>query len=98
MADNERKMSREDMLRVENIYLKIENGKVQEELLRRSFAESMQKLMGDRKRLQEEMTTLKEEFTVKYEINLGVDQIRADGTIVPAGSAPAGSINPPLSS
>ena len=92
-----KKVSREDMLRVENIYLKIEHGKMQEQVMKQEFTEGMRRLMVDRKKYQEEILALSTEYSEKYGIKLGEAQILPDGTIVPAGSAPANSINPALS-
>lgn len=74
-----KKVSKEDMLKVEVLYLKITNCKMQEEVMKRDAL----KLQEDKAKYQQELVALSVEYGVKYGIELGKAQIMPDGTIIP---------------
>ena len=73
-----RRISAEDRLSVENIYLRLENLALQHKMLQKD----LQKCEELIKEAQTKMLDKSKEFQEKYGIVLGRDQIGPDGTIL----------------
>jgi len=79
-----RKISEEDRLSVENLYLRVENLALQRKVLQQDLA----KADGMIKEVQQKLVDKSKEFAQKYGIVLGRDQIAPDGTILTTGETP----------
>lgn len=77
-----RVVSLEDRQTIELLYIKIENLKLQTQLLDSKRLEIEQQKL----KLQKELLGKSEEFKTKYGIVLGKDQVNPDGSIVSQGS------------
>lgn len=81
----EKKLSREDHLYLDNVQLRIMNLGFKEGELRQEF----QEIQSEKVRLQKEWMKLRKDFEERYGIDFDKQEIRAsDGAIVPAGSTP----------
>lgn len=79
----EKTISREDLLRSENLQLRLMNISLQEQRL----VADISALREERGKLQQEYVALRRELEEKYGIDLSKSEIRAgDGVVVPTGS------------
>lgn len=82
--DLPRKISEEDRLAVENLYLRIENLALQQKLLQADLTKSGEMI----KEAQQKLVAKSQEFQKKYGIKLGRDKISTDGTILEIDGRP----------
>lgn len=75
----ETKLSKEDRLEIENLYLKVENLKLQQLQLQRDITTSVEM----RLKLQGEMSLLQLALSKKYGVDLQHCDVGADGSITP---------------
>jgi len=73
------KLSKEDRLEIENLFLKVENLKLQQLQLQRDITTSVEM----RQKLQGEMSLLQLALSKKYGVDLQYCDIGLDGSIVP---------------
>jgi len=76
------KLSRDDRLEIENLYLKVENLKLQQLQLQRDIVTSVEL----RQKLQGEMSSLQISLSKKYSVDLQNCDISHDGSITPKAS------------
>lgn len=82
----ERKLTPEEVFRVENYYLKIQNLHLQTQLLEAQKQQAYATLQ----QLQKELEAFRRELSDRYGVEIGRQSVRPDGTIVtPGASAPA---------
>ena len=72
-----------DRLKIENLYLKVENYRLQGERLQQDIVTCVQM----RQKAQQEMQALQQELSKKYDCDFMKAKILPDGTIVPAANA-----------
>lgn len=73
------RLSREERLELENITLKVENTRLQQERLKLDFERATTMLLG----LQKESFELLDRLNKKYGVDLTKSNIQSDGSIVP---------------
>lgn len=74
-----KKLSRQDKLEIENLYLKVENLKLQQERMTQELLQANVMRQG----IQQEMATLQAELSAKYGVDMSQVKILPDGTVLP---------------
>ena len=75
-----KKLTNEERLEIENIYLQVENLRMQGERMQADLVRSVQM----RQALQARMLEMQTALGVKYQVDMTKVQINPDGTILPA--------------
>jgi hypothetical protein len=79
-AQEPKKLTNEERLEIENVYLQVENLRLQGERMQADLVRSVQM----RQALQARMLELQTMLGVKYKVDMTKVQINPDGTILPA--------------
>jgi ABC-type phosphate transport system auxiliary subunit len=81
LSDVPKKLTAEERLQIENIYLKVENMRLQTERLQSDVVQAVQL----RQQYQGEMAALQTRLAEKYGVDMTKVKILPDGTILPQG-------------
>ena len=81
VKDETKKLTVEERLEIENVYLQIQNLHLQGQQMQADLIRSVQM----RQELQKKMTDMQAKLGAKYDVDMTKVQIAADGTILPPG-------------